>query len=105
MNFPFDGLNIDPDDELDDANDGAAVERVLWDELADPGDDRPFLLLLLQCPNQRLLQHRLPFQLLNTEVYSKYSVRPATVEWELNYETYAYGHYIYFGSTPSPHSS
>ncbi len=29
LNFPFDGLNIDPDDELDDANDSAAVERVL----------------------------------------------------------------------------
>jgi hypothetical protein len=75
LNFPFDGLNIDPDDELDDANDSAAVERVLGDQLAESRDDRP-LLLLLQRPNQRLLQHGLPFQLLNTEVYSKYSVRP-----------------------------
>ncbi len=64
MNFPFDGLNIDPDDELDDANDSAAVERVLGHQLAEPRDDRP-LLILLQCANQRLLQHGLPFQLLN----------------------------------------
>jgi hypothetical protein len=46
LNFPFDGLNIDPDDELDDANDSAAVERVLRNQQADPRDDRPLLLIL-----------------------------------------------------------
>ncbi len=46
MNFPFDGLNVDPDDELDDANDSAAVERVLGNQLADPRDDCTLLLIL-----------------------------------------------------------
>ena len=64
MTFPFDDLHVDLDDELNDENDGAAVDGVLGDAEQGLRRQEGPLLLLRQRAYLRLFQHKSPFQLL-----------------------------------------